>query len=123
MLHNIKKIKEVLVPFTDEENEGLSDGATAAPETMIVGPTGGIPLPPPLPPRRPSSRTPSAETPRQTMAEQRNGEAPPPRDAAHAARSRNAVAAHVERAQCVRRAAGCEPVERAQPVEREVQAD
>jgi len=89
MLHNIKKIKEVLVPFTDEDNEGLSDDETAAPETMIVGPTGGIPVPPPLPPRRPSSRTPSADTPRQTMAEQRSGEAPPPRlkrdDAAYAA--------------------------------------
>ena len=49
MQHNIKKIKEVLVPYTAEENAELSGGE----ETV----------PPPLPPRRPPPRAASADAP------------------------------------------------------------
>ena len=49
MQHNIKKIKEVLVPYTAEENAELSGGEDT--------------VPPPLPPRRPPPRAASAEAP------------------------------------------------------------
>ena len=47
MQHNIKKIKEILVPYTAEENAELSGGEDT--------------VPPPLPPRRPPPRAASAE--------------------------------------------------------------
>ena len=49
MQHNIKKIKEILVPYTAEENAELSGGEDT--------------VPPPLPPRRPPPRAASAEAP------------------------------------------------------------
>ena len=49
MQHNIKKIKEVLVPYTAEENAELSGGEDT--------------VPPPLPPRRPPPRAASADAP------------------------------------------------------------
>ena len=49
MQHNIKKIKEVLVPYTAEENAELSGGEDT--------------VPPPLPPRRPPPAAASAEAP------------------------------------------------------------
>ena len=63
MQHNIKKIKEVLVPYTAEENAELSGGEDT--------------VPPPLPPRRPPPRAARAEAPDAPPERQREAPASP----------------------------------------------